>query len=45
MRLCPGVGHQEFVDRALRTYALGLRANLDREHADELLYILDDHPS
>jgi tetratricopeptide (TPR) repeat protein len=29
---------------ALRNYAEGLKANLDRQHADELMYLLDNHP-
>ena len=38
------LGIKSLWTEAVRTYALGLRANLDREHADELLYILDHHP-
>jgi tetratricopeptide (TPR) repeat protein len=29
---------------ALRTYAEGLKADLDRPHADQLIYFLDNHP-
>ncbi len=29
---------------AVRTYAEGLRSNLDRAHADELMYLIDNHP-
>jgi tetratricopeptide (TPR) repeat protein len=29
---------------ALRTYAEGLKGNLDRQHADELMYLIDNHP-
>jgi tetratricopeptide (TPR) repeat protein len=29
---------------ALRTYAQGLKARLDREHEDELMYLIDNHP-